>query len=77
MQVFRQAVEIKKRIHQKAALNRDTGETSLNPIYDKISNSDRFHIYPQIFVAQLNKISDNNLSGKKLSLKIAVSKMKL
>ena len=43
----------------------DTGETSVgtsrSPIYDKIINSDRFHIHPQIYVAQPNKISDNNL----------------
>ena len=50
MQVFSEAVEIKKHTHQKVALNRDTEDTSLSPIYDKIINSDRFHKIPQIFV---------------------------
>ena len=76
MQVFREAVEIKKKhIHEKVALDRDTGETSISPIYDKIISSDRFQIYPEIFVAQSN--TDNNLSGKRLAFKSTVSKMKL
>ena len=79
MQDFRKAVELKKKkhIHQKVALIRDTGETSLSPVYDNMINSDRFHIYPQIFVTQSNKISDNNLPGKRLAFKSAVRKMKL
>ena len=66
MQVFREAVEIKKHIHQNVALNRDTGE-----------NFDRFQIHLQIYVPQSNKISDNNLPGKQLIFKSAVSKTKL
>ena len=57
VQVFREAVEIK-------STYRDIGETSTSPIYDKIIDSDRFHIHPQIYVAQSNKVSDNNLPGK-------------
>jgi hypothetical protein len=35
-QVFREAVEIKKHIHQKVALNRDTGEIFLIPFMTKL-----------------------------------------
>ena len=47
-------------------LNRDTGETSPSPIYGEMINSDCFHIIPHIYVMQSNKISDNNLPGKRL-----------
>ena len=75
MQVSREAVEIKKNKHQKVALNRDTGETSLSPVYEKIINSGGFHMHLHIYVAQSKKKSDNNLPAKRL--KSAVSKMKL
>jgi hypothetical protein len=75
--LFREAVEIKKHIHQKVALNRDTGETFLSPIYDEIINSDRFYIHPQNYIVQSNKISDNNLTGKRLAFKSALRKIKL
>jgi len=52
MQVFSEAVEIKKHTHQKVALNRDTEDTSLSPIYGKIINSDPFQMHPQIYVTQ-------------------------
>ena len=84
MQVFREVVEIKKHIHEKVALSRDTGDTSLSPIYDTIINSDHifhiksiFHINPQTFVAQRSKISDIDLPEKRLAFKSAVSEMKL
>ena len=75
-QVFREAVEIKKHIHQKVALNRDTGETFLSPIYDKIINSDRFYIHPQSYIVQSNRVSDNNQTGKRSAFKSALRKMK-
>ena len=71
MQVFRKTVEKLKHLHQKVAVNRDMGETSPSLIYDKIINPDRFHINPQIFVVQSNKISGNNLPGKRLAFKSA------
>jgi len=46
------------------------------PIYDENINSDRFHIHPQNYIVQLNKISDNN-SGKRLAFKSALREMKL
>ena len=68
---------MKSRIFFNTSLNRNTGKTSLSPIYDKIINSDRFHINPKIFVALSNKISDNNLPGKRFAFKSALRKMKL
>jgi hypothetical protein len=76
-QVFREAVEMKKHIHQKVALNRDTGETFLSPIYDEIINSDHFYIHPQNYIVQSNRISNNNQTGKRLAFKSALRKMKL
>ena len=38
MQVFREAVEIKKHVHRKAPLNTDTGKTYLSPIYSGLIN---------------------------------------
>ena len=75
-QVFREAVEIKKHIHQKVALNRDTGEIFLSSIYDKIINSDRFYIHPQSYIVQSNRVSDNNQTGKRSAFKSALRKMK-
>ena len=76
MQVFREAVEVKKHIHLKITLNRDTAETHLIPIYDEISNSDCFYIRPQNYVLQSNTVSDNTLPGKRLAFKSALFKMK-
>jgi hypothetical protein len=49
VQVFRGTVEIKKHIPQKVTLNRDTEETFLSPIYNKLINSSYFYIHPQNF----------------------------
>ena len=43
----------------------------------EIINSDRFHIHAHIYVAQSNKVSDDNLPGKRLASKSAVSMVKL
>jgi len=36
------------------ALNIDTGEISLSPIYDEIIDSDRFRMHPKKIIVQSN-----------------------
>ena len=77
IQVFREAVEIKKYIHRKVALNRDTGETYLSPIYNELINSDRFYLnIKKNHILQPNLISDDVLPGKRLAFKNALYKLK-
>jgi len=77
MQVFREAVETKKHLYQKVALNRDTGETFLSSIYDESIILIVFTYIHKNYVVQSNRISDNNLPGKRLVFKSSFRKMKL
>jgi hypothetical protein len=77
IKVFREAVEIKKNFHQKVALNRDTGETYLSPIYNELINSDRFYLNKKNYhILQPNLICVDVLPGKRLAFKNALYKLK-
>ena len=70
MQVLRDSFEIKKHIHLKVALDRDTGETFLSLIYNELINSDCFYIHSQDSFLQPNRIPDNTVPGMQLALKV-------
>ena len=60
---------------QEVALNRDTGETFLSPIYNKLINSNRFYFHLQDYILQPNRICNNILPGKRLAFKNALHKI--
>ena len=44
MQIFRETIEIKKKILKNNSINRDTGEFGLNSIYDNLLSSNKVNI---------------------------------
>ena len=62
-QSFKEAIEIKKKqqhINTNMAINRDTGDISLSPIYNNLISKDSMNIFAQSNLRQPVRISNEN-----------------
>ena len=60
-QSFKEAIEIKKKhINRNLAINRDTGDISLSPIYNNLILKDSMNIFAQSNLRQPVRISNEN-----------------
>ena len=53
-QSFREVIEIKKYINRNFAINRDTGNISLSPIYNSLILKDSINIFPSLVLGNLH-----------------------